>query len=83
MMIVQVSLEILTNTLSDIAGVVTSDHKPVWGMFEVRIRPGKDSVPLAGGLFNRQVYLEGLKRRSESLKPIIGKGGSANMCNVS
>ena len=66
-----------------VAGVVTSDHKPVWGMFEVRIRPGKDSVPLAGGLFNRQVYLEGLKRRSESLKPIIGKGGSANMCNVS
>jgi len=66
-----------------VQGVVTSDHKPVWGMFEVRIRPGKDSVPLAGGLFNRQVYLEGLKRRSESLKPIIGKGGSANMCNVS
>ena len=34
-------------------GVITSDHKPVWGMFEVGIRPGKDSVPLAGGLFNR------------------------------
>jgi len=66
-----------------VQGVVTSDHKPVWGMFEVRIRPGKDSVPLAGGLFNRQVYLEGLKRRSESLKPIIGKGGAVNMCILS
>ena len=35
------------------SGVTTSDHKPVWGMFEVRVKPGKDSVPLAGGLFNR------------------------------
>ena len=66
-----------------VAGVMTSDHKPVWGMFEVGVRPGKDSVPLAGGLFNRMVYLEGLKRRSESLKPIIGKGNTPNMCNVS
>ena len=53
---------------SIITGVLTSDHKPVWGMFEVKVKPGKDSIPLAGGLFNRQVYLEGLKRRS-------GKGG--------
>ena len=64
-------------------GVLTSDHKPVWGMFEVKIKPGKDSIPLAGGLFNRQIYLEGLKRRSESLKPRIGRGGSTNMCHVS
>ena len=28
-------------------------------MWEVGIRPGRDSVPLAGGLFNREVYLEG------------------------
>jgi len=66
-----------------VQGVITSDHKPVWGMFEVGIRPGKDSVPLAGGLFNRQVYLEGLKRRSESLKPIIGKSANVNMCTIS
>ena len=77
-----------TNSLSpsyglSVAGVLTSDHKPVWGMFEVKVKPGKDSIPLAGGLFNRQVYLEGLKRRSESLKPRIGKGGASNMCHVS
>ena len=80
------------------SGVTTSDHKPVWGMFEVRVKPGKDSVPLAGGLFNRwclvflifnkifsrAVYLEGLKRRSESLKPHLGRGHTAaNICNVS
>lgn len=67
-----------------VQGVTTSDHKPVWGMFEVRVKPGKDSVPLAGGLFNRAVYLEGLKRRSESLKPHLGRGHTAaNICNVS
>ena len=49
--------------------VTTSDHKPVWGIWEVKIRPGKDNVPLSGGLFNREVYLEGLKRRSEALHP--------------
>ena len=34
-----------------------------------KIRPGKDNVPLSEGLFNREVYLEGLKRRSEALHP--------------
>ena len=67
---------------SSSSGVLTSDHKPVWGMFEVKIKPGKDSIPLAGGLFNRQVYLEGLKRRSESLKPRLGRG-AASKCHVS
>ena len=73
----------LTIIMFMLQGVLTSDHKPVWGMFEVKIKPGKDSIPLAGGLFNRQIYLEGLKRRSESLKPRIGRGGSTNMCHVS
>ena len=41
----------------------------MWGIWEVKIRPGKDNVPLSGGLFNREVYLEGLKRRSEALHP--------------
>jgi hypothetical protein len=64
--------------------VTTSDHKPVWGIWEVKLRPGNDSIPLAGGLFNREVYLEGMKRRSEALKPDLrGKqGANANMCNL-
>ncbi|XP_053607651.1 inositol polyphosphate 5-phosphatase E [Plodia interpunctella] len=40
-----------------------SDHKPVWGLFCAALRPGTDVVPLAAGLFNREVYLEGIKRR--------------------
>ena len=54
--------------------MTTSDHKPVWGIWEVKIRPGKDNVPLSGGLFNREVYLEGLNRRSKALhSPSAGK----------
>ena len=60
-----------------VQGVVTSDHKPVWGMWETLLRPGKDNVPLSGGLFNRDISLEGLKRRSEALKPLTK--GKANL----
>lgn len=62
----------MNGALDSVQEVVTSDHKPVWGMWEVKIRPGKDNVPLSGGLFNREVYLEGLKRRSEALHPPSG-----------
>ena len=33
----------------------TSDHKPVFGLFEVTIRHGRDDIPLNLGLFNREV----------------------------
>nr|XP_027211205.1 inositol polyphosphate 5-phosphatase E-like [Penaeus vannamei] len=45
----------------------TSDHKPVSGVYECKIRPGKDDVPLAAGMFNRDVYLEALRRRRRFL----------------
>ena len=32
-------------------------YKPVWGIWEVKIRPGKDNASLSGGVFNRKVYL--------------------------
>lgn len=46
-----------------VPSIVTSDHKPVWGLFKNSIQPGIDSIPLAAGLFNREVYLEGMRRR--------------------
>ncbi|XP_047482397.1 inositol polyphosphate 5-phosphatase E-like isoform X6 [Penaeus chinensis] len=45
----------------------TSDHKPVSGVYECKIRPGKDDVPLAAGMFNRDVYIEALRRRRRFL----------------
>ena len=65
----QSTTEVKSLHYDSVQEVVTSDHKPVWGMWEVKIKPGKDNVPLSGGLFNREVYLEGLKRRSEALHP--------------
>ncbi|XP_044253459.1 inositol polyphosphate 5-phosphatase E isoform X2 [Tribolium madens] len=47
-----------------VSSITTSDHKPVWGVFKAHLRPGLDTIPLAAGLFHRDVYLEGLKRRA-------------------
>lgn len=49
-----------------VQSITSSDHKPVWALFRNAIRPGIDSIPLAAGLFNREVYLEGMKRRLDS-----------------
>lgn len=42
----------------------TSDHKPVFALFEAQIRHGRDDIPLNLGLFDREIYIEGLKRRA-------------------
>ncbi|XP_018324619.1 inositol polyphosphate 5-phosphatase E isoform X2 [Agrilus planipennis] len=60
-----------------VSSIKTSDHKPVWGVFRVKIRPGIDTIPLAAGLFNRDVYLEGIHRRATSGNE--NKPGSANL----
>ncbi|KAM6422622.1 phosphatidylinositol polyphosphate 5-phosphatase type IV-like isoform 5-T5 [Liasis olivaceus] len=44
-------------------GIKTSDHRPVYGLFRVKVRPGRDNIPLAAGLFDRELYLTGIKRR--------------------
>ena len=62
--------------------IVTSDHKPVVFVCQVGVRPGRDSIPLAGGLFNRDVYMEGLKRRAEALQPRLRAGQSNYMCSL-
>ncbi|XP_006900694.1 PREDICTED: 72 kDa inositol polyphosphate 5-phosphatase [Elephantulus edwardii] len=41
----------------------TSDHRPVYGLFRVRVRPGRDNIPLAAGKFDRELYLLGIRRR--------------------
>ena len=75
----QKTTEVKSLHYNSVQEVVTSDHKPVWGMWEVKIRPGKDNVPLSGGLFNREVYLEGLKKRSEALHPPSGGKMDCNL----
>nr|XP_037289217.1 phosphatidylinositol polyphosphate 5-phosphatase type IV-like [Rhipicephalus microplus] len=46
----------------------TSDHRPVYGLYEVVIRPGRDNTRLSAGLFNRDIYLEAVRRRAAALE---------------
>ncbi|CRL06663.1 CLUMA_CG019456, isoform A [Clunio marinus] len=49
-----------------VQSIVSSDHKPVWALFRNTLRPGIDSIPLAAGMFNREVYIEGIKHRLDN-----------------
>ncbi|XP_062064374.1 phosphatidylinositol polyphosphate 5-phosphatase type IV [Lepus europaeus] len=44
--------------------IKTSDHRPVYGLFRVKVRPGRDNIPLAAGKFDRELYLTGIRRRA-------------------
>lgn len=43
--------------------IKSSDHRPVLGVFQVKVRPGRDNIPLGAGQFDRELYLEGIRRR--------------------
>ena len=56
--------------------VTESDHKPVFGIFEARVRPGRDHADgLACGQFHRQVYEEANRRRANHFLLRGGGGG--------
>ncbi|XP_054282775.1 inositol polyphosphate 5-phosphatase E isoform X2 [Macrosteles quadrilineatus] len=59
--------------------VCTSDHKPVWGLYKVPVRPGLDTIPLAAGMFNREVYLEAIKRRAAAMDLT---DGASTFCTI-
>lgn len=50
--------------------LLSSDHKPVYCLFDVLVRPGHETqnmvTSLNAGLFQREVYLASLKRRTEN-----------------
>lgn len=48
---------------SSCTAIRTSDHRPVYGLFRVKVRPGRDNIPLAAGKFDRELYLTGIRRR--------------------
>uniref|UniRef100_A0A1I8Q307 phosphoinositide 5-phosphatase n=1 Tax=Stomoxys calcitrans TaxID=35570 RepID=A0A1I8Q307_STOCA len=60
-----------------VPSIITSDHKPVWALFKTLIRAGTDSIPLAAGLFCREIYLEGMKRRLNNQY-----SGSSAVCSI-
>ncbi|XP_046820333.1 inositol polyphosphate 5-phosphatase E isoform X1 [Vespa crabro] len=62
-----------------VPSICTSDHKPVWGVFKTTIRPGIDTIPLAAGLFNRDIYIEGIKRRAAAMDE---SQGTSKVCSI-
>ncbi|XP_017881090.1 inositol polyphosphate 5-phosphatase E isoform X3 [Ceratina calcarata] len=62
-----------------VPSICTSDHKPVWGVFKTTIRPGIDTIPLGAGLFNREIYLEGIKRRAAAMDD---SHGTSKVCSI-
>ncbi|XP_041720230.2 phosphatidylinositol polyphosphate 5-phosphatase type IV [Coregonus clupeaformis] len=66
--------------------IKTSDHRPVIGMFQVKLRPGRDNIPLGAGQFDRSLYLEGIRRRiTRELKKreAMKNQGSSTICSIS
>lgn len=55
--------DICALTYASCPGIRTSDHRPVYGLFRVKVRPGRDNIPLAAGKFDRELYLMGIRRR--------------------
>lgn len=71
---------------SSCLGVKTSDHRPVYGLFRVKVRPGRDNIPLAAGQFDRELYLSGIKRRITrelEKKRALKDQKSSTVCSVS
>ncbi|XP_048079194.1 phosphatidylinositol polyphosphate 5-phosphatase type IV isoform X1 [Ursus arctos] len=71
---------------SSCSGIRTSDHRPVYGLFRVKVRPGRDNIPLAAGKFDRELYLIGIKRRiSKEIQrqQALKNQHSSTICTVS
>ncbi|XP_031569076.1 inositol polyphosphate 5-phosphatase E-like [Actinia tenebrosa] len=57
------------NTITNVcykacSSVRMSDHRPVYGIYQVTLKPCKQSIPLTGGQFVRDVYIEANRRRN-------------------
>lgn len=59
-----------------------SDHKPVYGLYEVLLRPGMDNIPLSGGQFNREVWVEGNKRRAVKMSQRTSSKSNSSVCSI-
>ncbi|XP_057373007.1 inositol polyphosphate 5-phosphatase E-like [Daphnia carinata] len=60
----------------------SSDHTPVWAAFKVPIKPGRETIPLSAGTFNRPVYLEGMRRRLQAWDPNKASLSNSASCSL-
>ncbi|XP_064458370.1 phosphatidylinositol polyphosphate 5-phosphatase type IV-like [Ornithodoros turicata] len=64
-----------------VTSMQTSDHRPVYGLYHARVKSGRDNIRLAAGFFNRDVYLEAIRRRAAALE-IRRKLKASQICSV-
>ncbi|KAI1297910.1 Phosphatidylinositol polyphosphate 5-phosphatase type IV [Halotydeus destructor] len=58
------SAYVTCTTYNSIPEIKSSDHRPVFAVMDIQLKPGRDNVPLNAGQFNREIYVESLKRRA-------------------
>ncbi|XP_069775926.1 phosphatidylinositol polyphosphate 5-phosphatase type IV isoform X2 [Narcine bancroftii] len=77
--------DILVVKYGSCASIKTSDHRPVYCFYQIKIRPGRDNIPLCAGQFGRDIYLEGIKRRflRQQKQHILLDQKSSTVCSVS
>lgn len=51
-------------TYSSCVSVKVSDHRPVFGIYQVKLNPCTENIPLTGGYYMRDVYVEANRRRA-------------------
>uniref|UniRef100_UPI00398F4C3F phosphatidylinositol polyphosphate 5-phosphatase type IV isoform X1 n=1 Tax=Pristiophorus japonicus TaxID=55135 RepID=UPI00398F4C3F len=77
--------DILVVKYSCCSSIKTSDHRPVYCYFQVKLRPGRDNIPLCAGQFYRDIYMEGIKRRflRDQKKRSFSNQKNSTVCSVS
>ncbi|XP_077594471.1 phosphatidylinositol polyphosphate 5-phosphatase type IV isoform X1 [Stigmatopora nigra] len=69
---------------SSCSSIKTSDHRPVVGIYGVKLKAGRDTIPLGAGHFDCSLYLEGIKRRiSRELKLREDSKNQSSVCTIS
>ncbi|KAH8859504.1 72 kDa inositol polyphosphate 5-phosphatase [Schistosoma japonicum] len=51
----------------------SSDHRPVFAIFSLILKPGSDNIALAAGAFNREIYIAGNQRRALRLDKMAAR----------
>ncbi|KAK6195875.1 hypothetical protein SNE40_001212 [Patella caerulea] len=66
-----------------VMSVMMSDHKPVYGIYQMAVKPGRDFVMSAAGNFDRDVYLKANQRRALRLATSEVKNQkSSTICSI-
>ncbi|XP_074655396.1 phosphatidylinositol polyphosphate 5-phosphatase type IV-like isoform X2 [Tubulanus polymorphus] len=73
---------IVCHFYDSVDSIKISDHRPVYGLYEVDIKPGRDNIPLSGGMFDRNVFMEATARRVKLQDSHKNSEKSSSICSI-